>query len=264
MPELPDVEVFRKYMDSSALHQKIKKVHVLDDSVLRKITPRSFQKSLKNRSFVETSRHGKYMFVKTDDEQWIMLHFGMTGFLKYYKLDNEKSDHIRILFDFSNDYHLAYDCQRKLGQVDLIKNQPKFIKEKKLGIDALSPEMGQDQFKQLLKDRRGSVKPALMNQQLICGIGNIYSDEILFHANLHPASKNKKLSDSEIRDIYNSMKDVLKTGIESQVQPSQMPENFLIRHRSEGEECPVCGGEIHNSTISGRSSYFCGKHQQKK
>ncbi|MBD3287859.1 hypothetical protein GF337_03570 [candidate division KSB1 bacterium] len=263
MPELPDVEVFKKYMDSTALHQNIEKVHVLDGAILGKVSPRTLQNHLKEREFTGTERQGKYIFGKTDADEWVVFHFGMTGFFKYYKDDSEQPGHTRVLIDFSNGYHLSYDCQRKLGLVDLIDDIQKFIEEKELGIDAFSDQMDKDRFFDLIKNRRGSIKSALMNQKLISGIGNVYSDEILFHAKFHPAAEIRNLSESDIGRIYNQMRKVLQTAIDSQVDPADMPSSFLLPNRDEDGECPICDGTIRKSTISGRSSYFCEKHQQK-
>ena len=138
MPELPDVEVFRQYMDSTSLHQKIADVSLKDKSLLGEASSRDLQVRLKDRKFQSTLRHGKYLFAETDEEDWLVLHFGMTGFLKYFKNDEQAPEHIRMLITFNNGYHLAYDCQRKLGLIDLTKDTEKFLEEKIRHIEHLN------------------------------------------------------------------------------------------------------------------------------
>jgi formamidopyrimidine-DNA glycosylase len=262
MPELPDVEVFRQYMNSTALHQKIANVAVKDESLLGEASSRLLQMRLKGREFESTLRHGKYLFAKTDHEEWLVLHFGMTGFLKYFKNSEEAPEHIRMQIDFKNDYHLAYDCQRKLGLIDLTEDYKEFIKQKELGIDPFREELDFTLFKEMMQGRRGSVKSSLMNQQLMAGVGNVYSDEILFHAKIHPESTVKGLSEEQLKTIFMKMKEVLETAIDKNVEPGEFPESFLLTHRGPGEKCPLCGGKIEKSTVSGRSSYYCPDHQK--
>ncbi|MEJ2633849.1 MAG: DNA-formamidopyrimidine glycosylase family protein [Calditrichia bacterium] len=263
MPELPDVEIYKIYMNSTSLHQKIENAEVLEPSLLGQVSSRSLQMRLKNREFEEVRRHGKYLFSKMDKNEWLILHFGMTGFLKYYKNEEQAPGHIRLLIHFDNGYHLAYDCQRKLGLIDLTANPKDFIEKKKLGIDPFGPDFNQSKFRELLNGRRGAIKSALMNQQIMAGIGNIYSDEILFHAGIHPASPVKKLKEADFEKIYREISTVLQTAIDCRVNPDNFPNDYLLPNRREKEDCPQCGGTIQKETISGRSAYFCSRHQKK-
>lgn len=262
MPELPDVEVFRRYMNATSLHQKIDRVSVEDPSVLGDVPTRSLQMRLKGRELVSTMRHGKYLFAETDDDEWLVLHFGMTGFLKYYKDTEQAPEHVRMRIAFANGYHLAYDCQRKLGLIDLTKDVGSFIEDKELGSDPYREDFGYDAFRDLLKGRRGSIKSSLMNQQLIAGIGNVYSDEILFQSGIHPASQVTNLRDKQLETIFREMQKVLETAIREKVNPDDFPDSFLLGHREPGADCPKCGGSIEKKTIGGRSGYFCSKHQK--
>ena len=90
-----------------------------------------------------------------------------------------------------------------------------------------------------------------------------YSDEILFHAEIHPATENKNLPESDIGEIYKQLRKALQTAIDSQVNPENMPNSFLLPNRKESGDCPLCSGTIRKRTISGRSSYFCDRHQKK-
>jgi len=140
MPELPDVEIFKKHMDATSLHHKIRDVFVINTKVLNSISAKKLQNKLKDRSFESTMRYGKYLFAKTDENFWLVLHFGMTGNLKYFKNKRRNIEYGRILFCFTNDYTLAYISQRMLGKVGLTVSVEEFIKDKSWGPDALDIE----------------------------------------------------------------------------------------------------------------------------
>ncbi len=264
MPELPDVEVFRGYMDATSLHQDIQDVEIKSDQILRNLTAKKLKMRLIGHKFESTKRHGKHLFAGLDVNQWLMMHFGMTGFLKHYKSEEEKPSHIRLLITFTNGYHLAFDCQRKLGEIDLTKEINQYIKNRNLGPDVLSGRFDFSNFKQALARSRAMIKSVLMDQERMAGIGNIYADEILFQAGVHPKTKVNKINDGELKGIYENIKWVLNEAISNQVDPSKMPDSFLLPHRDQGGRCPKCGSEIKKLKVSGRSAYFCPNCQYKK
>ena len=120
MPELPDVEVFKHYLDSTALYQKISSAEVKNEKVLGDASARELERALGGKEFESTRRHGKYLLVELDGGGWLLLHFGMTGYLKYFKDMEDEPPHDRFLVTFDNGFHLAFDCQRMLGKVDLV------------------------------------------------------------------------------------------------------------------------------------------------
>ena len=184
MPELPDVEVLKQYLDATSIHQGIKAVEVRDSRILEDTSTEKLKTGLKGRSLDSTRRHGKYLFAELSDNHWLVLHFGMSGELKYFKSMEKDPEYDQLLISFSNGYHLAYNAPRKLVLVALIENMEAFVEKKELGPDAMSLDPAG--FQKVLSGRRGMVKSTLMNQQIIAGIGNVYSDEILFQARLHP------------------------------------------------------------------------------
>src|SRR5215207_5968721 len=196
MPELPDVEAFKRYMDATSLHQKIRFVGVRSEKILGDFSARTLQSTLKGRTFESTRRHGKNLFAGLDGGGWMLMHFGMTGRLTYFKDPDEEPLHSRLLFAFDNDNHLAFVCQRMFGKVDLIEDPEEFAREKGLGPDALDLDGGS--FRERLNGTRGGVKATLMNQKILAGIGNIYSDEILFQARLHPRTSVARRFDPRI------------------------------------------------------------------
>jgi len=257
MPELPDVEVFKRYVDATSLHQDIHEVEVEDTRILENISASKLKSSLKGRRFDATSRHGKYLFVHLDDGQYLTMHFGMTGFPRYFKNRERKPDHDRVKVKFKNGYQLAYDNQRLLGTVKVIRDRKRFISVNRLGPDALADDFDFDAFQQCLKGRRGMIKSSLMNQEIIAGIGNVYSDEILFQAGVHPKTRVEKLDTSTLLSLFHAMKEVLRHSIEANAEPEKMPANFLLPQRHESGVCPNCDTPVEKIKVSGRSGYFC-------
>jgi len=144
---------------------------------------------------------------------------------------------------------------RMFGRVNIIDNVVDFVKERKLGPDAYL--MNFKEFKKALHKRTAIAKSALMNQSIIAGIGNIYSDEILFHAKIHPKTKVNEIPESKLKDIFESIKKVLKVGIENKGILSTYPDDFIIPHRKKDELCPRCGGIIERFEISQRHGFYC-------
>jgi formamidopyrimidine-DNA glycosylase len=252
-PELPEVEAFKRYMDSYTLNQKIKNVIVRDGRIL-KVAEKEFKKSLMGKRFLSTKRHGKYLFIKVNS-LFLILHFGMSGEVVYYDDLEEEPLHSRILFEFTNGNFLSYISQRMFGKVDLTKNIEEYISKKKLGPDAC--DMDFEEFKKSLHKRTALVKSALMNQQIIAGIGNIYSDEILFQAKIHPKTKINEINNSKLRELFETIKNVLTVGIEKRGELTTYPDDFLIPHRKIEDNCPHCGVPIERFEISQRHGFFC-------
>lgn len=264
MPELPDVEVLKQYVDATSLHKRIKQVRVQSSKVLENISTQELASDLQGSSFESTGRHGKYLFLKLASGRWLALHFGMTGFLKYFKNMQKEPAHDRLLITFENGYHLAYDCQRLFGEVQIVDDIEGFLEEKQLGPDALDTEFDFAAFKEVFAGRQGMVKSTLMNQQILAGIGNVYSDEILFRAGLHPKTKVNELGENALQNLFDKIREVLPSVIEYRADPEKMPDSFLLPHRQKDGTCPKCQGKIEQIKVSGRTAYFCPKCQQKE
>jgi formamidopyrimidine-DNA glycosylase len=261
MPELPDVETFKRYFDATSLHQRMVDVDVLSADLLKGISGRELVRRLKGRRFESSCRHGKHLFVRTDGDIWLRLHFGMTGSLRYLKGEEKAPPHTRVLFVFAKDYRLAFDDQRKFGEIGLVKDVDKFLKKRALGPDALALDLSE--FKDILGEHRGAVKSILMNQRLIAGIGNIYADEILFHARIHPATQIARLGDKDINRLFAAMRHVLRKAIEYQADVDRMPKSWLLSQRGKGGKCARCGRGLKSSKIGGRTAWFCPDCQRR-
>jgi formamidopyrimidine-DNA glycosylase len=262
VPELPDVEIFKQDFDSAALHHSIHSVHVRNGMILRNLTPQRLALTLRRRQFQTTRRHGKFLFITVDPGgACLVLHFGMTGFLKYFTGKHEEPLHTRLLIDFADGTHLAFSCQRLFGRVTLTQDPDAFIKTQHLGPDALT--LTWEQFRRRVSDRARAVKSVLMDQQVLAGIGNIYSDEILFRARIHPLTKASSLDKRQLHAIYKATGYVLKTAIKSRADPTRVPRSWLLRHRKSSASCPRCHGTIDRIKFNQRSTYVCSRCQQK-
>ena len=266
MPELPEVEILRKYFELTSLHKKIENVETKTDYVLKDISPQWLGRKLAGQSFKSTHRHGKFFFASLNESSdWLLLHFGMTGGLKYYKDDEKKPDFEKVAFYFKNGFTLGYIDPRKLGKVSIIPDIKEFISEHNIGPDVCSKSFTFEKFNSLLKGRRGMIKPTLMNQNIMAGIGNIYSDEILFQSGIHPETKVNNLNQKEKKEIFNQMKNIMKIVIDNNANPEKLPDSFITPLRDkDNPQCPSCKGHIERKKISGRSAYFCPACQKLK
>src|SRR5918998_1352493 len=138
MPELPDLEVARKYVNATSLHQKIRSVEVRDARILGNISARGINNALTGRRLEATRRHGKNLFVGSDGGGWMLVHLGMTGRLWYFRGMVNDPPHDRFLISFEGGHYLALDDSRMFGKVDLVEDPDEYIRRKKLGPDPLS------------------------------------------------------------------------------------------------------------------------------
>jgi formamidopyrimidine-DNA glycosylase len=265
MPELPDVELYRRYLEEHALRQTIERVVVNDARILRDLPPDAFISRLTRNRFEESRRHGKHLLVRLKRDGWLTLHFGMTGDLVYFREEADNPPYDRVRFDFTGGRHLAYVNRRMLGRVGLADDADAFIAAEALGPDALDPAFDLEAFTQAIEGRRRDVKSVLMDQALIAGVGNIYADEILFQARLHPQTPVTSLDDRQRTELFRQIKQVLTRAIDSGAGAEQLlerlPDDYLLPHRDKGGKCPRCGSPIATLKAAGRTSYYCPRCQ---
>lgn len=259
MPELPDVETFRRYLDATALHQPIGKVRVGAPRLLRGITPQGLGRRLHGRALESTRRHGKHLFARVDEAGWLVLHFGMSGRLQYAKASGRLPQDAELLLRFANEAGLAYIAPRKLGRIDWSGAPDDYIASRGLGPDALA--LDHAAFRDLARGRRGGVKSWLMDQGSLAGIGNLYADEILFQAGIHPGHAVAQLDDSALQALHKAMGRVLRQAIEARAEPDAMPRSFLLPRRHAGARCPRCGERLAAIKLAGRTACFCPRCQ---
>ncbi len=200
MPELPDVEGFRRYLNAHAYARTIARVDVLDPVLVRNRGPRAFRHALTGERFGSARRHGKWLIAPVGDAE-VLMHFGMTGELSWAdRPATDRHPHDRLVFVCA-DGELRYNNMRRFGGVWLARD----ARERALVTGPLGPDaaaVSRDEFLTLINRRRGGIKAALMDQFLIAGLGNLMSDEILWRARVHPATPVQKLSPQRRRRLY--------------------------------------------------------------
>lgn len=268
MPELPEVTGFKRYLDANALHHTITRVTVTDKRILEDITLQQLSRSLKGKALDKTERYGKYLFARVNADGWLLLHFGMSGRLSYYK--DTPPPYAKVVLDFDNGHHLAYSNMRMIGKVGLVESPEQYVAEQGLGPDALSDRFTSKRFVALLRSRSGRqrtlrpIKAKLMDQSLLAGVGNEYSDEILFQAKLHPLTDVSKLTDQELAGVYRIMRRVLRTAAAKGGDVSRYPRGWIMPFRGKGEPCPACASPIKQIKLGARSGYFCPACQKQR
>jgi len=261
MPELPEVETYRRYFARHALHQRVTRVEVRDERILGEIRRDAFVRKLRGREFSAVRRHGKHLFADAGGT-WLHLHFGMSGDLAYYREAKDEPRFARVVFALEGGATLAFEDMRLFGIADLVDSPDAFIEERGLGPDPLDPSFTAATFAALLEGRRGAIKSLLMTQEIIAGIGNLYADETLFQTGIHPRRATGRITKADERAIYKTMRKVLNDSIARHERGARVPPKWLMAHREEGERCPRCGGTIRRATVFGRTTYFCGTHQR--
>lgn len=267
MPELPDVELYRRRIDAAALQRDIADVEVLDARILDGVAPDRFRRVLRGNRLEATRRHGKHLLVRLARDGWLTLHFGMSGEAVAYGADDPAPRFTRIRFDFAAGAHLAYISRRMLGRVGLADDAESFIAAHGLGPDALDPGFDAAALHRLLSGRRKDVKAVLMDQGALAGIGNIFADEILFQARLHPRTPAQNIDQPKARRLHQTMREVLEKAIErgagSEQFVERLPATWLLPHRRKDAPCPAgCGGTVATLKSGGRTTYFCPSCQR--
>lgn len=301
MPELPEVETtvsglkkvlkglsFKDVWSDYPLSAHKGKQHIKNPSYYK-----NFRKTIANQKVIGVRRRGKNILIDLENEHTILIHMKMTGHLLYGKYEwlgkewhQEKKDgpltdpfnrFIRLVFSLSNGKHLAFSDLRKFAKV--IISPTKEI-EKVGGLDILGPEPLESSFTLETFKKRLSLKPnwkikqALMDQGVVAGIGNIYSDEILFEADTHPSETVQNIPPEKIKKAYIATKKILKTSIGLGGDSMSDYRNingerggFQNKHkayRQTGKPCSKsgCAGTITRIKQGGRSAHFCDSHQR--
>lgn len=260
MPELPDVEVFRRRVAANGLRRPIRAV-TLSSELVKDGSAQKLRERLRGSELESTKRHGKNLFISISGGGWLLLHFGMTGDVEFFETKKEKPRYTKLLLEFSDGGYMAFENMRKLGRIGLVEDVDEFVSGRRLGPDVFDGSFGAGELAAALKGRTGSIKAALMNQEIVAGLGNIYTDEVLFHAGIHPGRAIDELSRKEIGEISRRIRQVLRMAIDREVDADEFPRTYMLPHRSKRGSCPKCGREWTITTIGGRTTYFC-EHDQ--
>ncbi len=262
MPELPEVENFRKYVEGTALDQRIVKVEITDGKVV-KDPQDQFLERLQGNVITGTDRVGKYLFLLMEQGGPLMMHFGMTGSPRYFRDPEDAPRHGRVNFRLDSGYTLAYNCPRKFGRLILADSVEAYCKANKIGTDAA--KISWDEFQTNLSGRKSPIKSVLMNQSLLAGVGNWIADEVLYQAALHPEEPVAELTETDLKLIYDKMGFVLQTALTHEAHFPHFPMDFMIHSRWTDSGRPDAPRiELEKLTVGGRSTYFDPVRQVKR
>ena len=259
MPELPEVEAYRRFFAEHAEGRTVLAVDVLDPALVRNAAPGDVGGALTGRRFEEPGRHGKWLVCPAAGPT-LLFHFGMTGDLVWSGDEPDRHRHDRLVLVFE-DGELRYRNMRRLGGVWLALDDAELkVVLGGLGPDALAVE--QEEFLGSLSRRRGGVKGALMDQRLVAGIGNLLADEVLWQARIRPRRPVEDLGPNDRVRLFRTMRWVLAGAVEH-FDYLETRRRWLGRVRGQpGGRCPRCRTALSRTVVAGRTTYFCPSCQR--
>jgi formamidopyrimidine-DNA glycosylase len=277
MPELPEVETLRRDLEKEVVGRRIKTVVVNGTRSVRRVTKRQFIDRVEGHRIASISRKGKYLLVKLDGGDILVVHLGMSGqLLRSKSAKTPKDKHTHAIFTFSQGGELRFVDPRTFGE--LFVTTPDALEAEvpelaHLGFDPLEDVMSWVDFGEQLRKKTTKLKTLLMDQKFIAGIGNIYSDEILFGAGLRWDRTTDSLTSQEVRRLYRAMVETLQDAVKhrgSSLADEQYRDlfgevgEFQNQHKvydREGESCRRCRSTIVRVKVNGRSSFLCEQCQ---
>lgn len=258
MPELPEAEANRRRVEEQCLHRTIVTAEPGANVTYIELPGANERARLIGKRFTETRRYGKMIFAGSKAGPWIGVHLGMTGKLIPYDEGDPPPDP-KFVIGFEGERRLAFLDKRKLGWLKVLDDPDAFIAAEGYGPDALA--IAQDEFARVLGTTRSPVKAALMDQHRIAGIGNVWSDEILFQTGVAPTHSAAELLGAKLDEMFVAMRRILEAVPGNKPDNARLPADWLVHTRKEGATCPRCDGMIETRKVGGRTAYFCAKHQ---
>lgn len=263
VPELPDVEVKGKYIARTSVGRPILGVSAKKTRILDNVTPASLARALKGTQFTGVKRRGKYLLIGTGAGDTLLMHFGMTGDVVFLEKGETEPKFDKAAFVFNDGTSLHFTDIRMFGRLALYHTLEgsEIPAIARLGPEPLDRSFTFAKFAAIASSHRTTIHQVLMDQELIAGIGNIYSDEITYQAGVLPDRRADSLSDDELRRVYDKMKWTLRRAIALDADVYSRPDVFLIPHRDKKGVCPH-GHPLESRTIGGRTSYYCPVEQR--
>ena len=270
MPELPEVETIVRGLREPLIGCGFTGVRVGWENLVARPSVKEFEQGLVGQRILGLKRRGKYLVFALSDGGSLIIHLRMTGRLLLKSSTDELDKHDHLIFELDDGRELRFNNVRKLGRVYLVDDEDEIVG--RLGPEPLDDDFAPADFIALLSARRGKIKPLLLNQRFIAGIGNIYADEALFAAHIHPERRADTLIAGEIERLYQAIRQVLRQGIENRgttltaYRDAEGKEGsnqeYLQVFRRAGQPCPRCGTPIERGVVGGRGTYFCSKCQK--
>jgi len=283
VPELPEVETIRRQLEPELEGRRIERLEVLDERWSRPIAPAVLEKAVSGRRIEGLGRRGKYLLLALDSDQTLVMHLRMTGNLvlvegeekidpsegmRLYEGERSTSErHLRARFELEDGRELWFTDPRRFGEAFLIDDADLADRFARLGVEPLSDQFTPEALGERAAGRVAPLKSFLLDQSHIAGIGNIYADEALFRARLHPLSPAGSMRPEHHLALRDAVVEALEAGLvhggasiddyrDGRGEMGEMQDEFLV-HTREGEPCPSCGGPISRIVVSGRSTYYC-------
>jgi formamidopyrimidine-DNA glycosylase len=272
VPELPEVEVVRRGLESHALDRVITRVDVLHERPVRRdpAGATGFVASLTGRTFTAARRRGKYLWLPlAGDEDALLGHLGMSGQMLVQPAGAPDEKHLRVRFLFEDQTELRFVDQRMFGGLSFSPGGAELPDEiAHIARDLLDPEFDRDEFVHRVRKRTSAIKRLLLDQTLVSGVGNIYADEALWRAGLHGERPGKRLTAAQVRDLASHAHDVMTEALAQGGTSfdalyvnvngqSGYFERSLNAYGREDEPCRRCGTAMRRTSFMNRSSYFC-------
>jgi formamidopyrimidine-DNA glycosylase len=273
MPELPEVETIRRQLEPEITGRRIVAAEVLDERWTRPVPPREVERALAGRTIERVERRGKYLLLRLEGDLTLAMHLRMTGNLL---LEDGAPDppYLRARLRLDEGRRLLFTDTRRFGQAVVLRDEE--LDEyfaARLGVEPLSDSLTAEELCRRAAGRRAPLKSFLLNQLGVAGIGNIYADEALYRAELHPLSPAGSMKPDDCERLRLGIVEALEAGLASggasvddyrdaRGEQGTMQDEFLV-HRREGEPCPRCGAEIKRIVVAGRSTYFCPSCQRR-
>ena len=275
MPELPEVETVRRQLEPALVGRRFDHVEITDARLVRPLEPAEVAAELEGEQVAAVERRGKYLIVRFESGRVLLIHLRMTGSLRHAPRDSLQDDPYRravVRLDDGSD--VAYRDVRRFGTWVVV--EPPELEpylQSRLGDEPLERTFTSARLAKRLAGRRAPVKAALLDQRTLAGMGNIYADEALWRARVHPLTPARDLGRDEIRRLTRGVKDALRAGIARQgatlrdyARPDggsgSMQHEFKVYGRT-GEPCDRCGTPIARIRVAGRGTWFCPRCQSR-
>jgi formamidopyrimidine-DNA glycosylase len=267
MPELPEVETVARGLRESLVGSRIAGVEIRWPRTVAAPDPAVFAGRLRGRRIVGVGRRGKWLRLHLDGGQHLLIHLRMSGRLLVDAADAEDDPYARLLIALEDGRRLRFSDVRKFGRMVLTDDDEAVLGD--LGPEPLSAEFTPQRLAVMLARRRGRLKPLLLNQRFLAGLGNIYVDETLWRARLHPLQRANELSAEDVARLHHAIQEVLRGAIDSggttlpdtgyvgaDGQPGAFAGQLAVYGRS-GEPCLRCGVPIERIVVGQRGTCFC-------
>lgn len=262
MPELPDLEVIREYLAPRLPGATIVSAESPRPLIVRNMLGSDLASALVGRRFVDVSRRGKFLLLRLDNGVSLVINAMLAGRIRYGAPLGKKRVRDGLVLALDDGMELRYHDPKDMGKIYITADLGQAPGMAGLGPEADDPELTLDAFRQRLRKFQGEIKGVLTNQAFVAGIGNAYSDEILWCAAIYPMRRRATLSAEEVDRLYNCMRVVLQRAVETLRE--RVGDNidveirdFLAIHGKADDECPRCGGRISTITYERSTTYFC-------